>query len=89
MSSSTFYTQDAFPSTFSSSWAYPEPNTQCESDLSALIDPALRDMDFSDLAADIFPPSASVETTHIVEEGYPIQNEVDGLSKNIVKLEKV
>ncbi|RHZ48750.1 uncharacterized protein CDV56_103921 [Aspergillus thermomutatus] len=89
MSSSTFYTQDTFPSTFISSWAYQEPHTQYESDLSTLIDPALGDTDLSGLEADILPLSASVETTHLLEGGYTVQKDIDGLSKRIVNLEKV
>jgi hypothetical protein len=89
MSSSTFYTQDTFPSTFVSSWAYQDPHTQYEADLSTLIDPALGGTDLSALAADICPHSASVETTHMVEGGYTIQEDVDGLSEKIVNLEKV
>jgi hypothetical protein len=89
MSSSTFYSQDTFPSTFVSSWAYQDPHTQYESDFSTLIDPALEDMDLLTLTADLFPPLAPVETTHIVEGGYTIQKDVDGLSTKIVNLEKV
>lgn len=89
MSSSTFYTQDTFPSTFISSWAYPDPHAQYEADLSTLIDPALGDTDLSALAADLCPHSPAVETTHLVEGGCTIRKEVDGLSNKIVNLEKV
>ncbi|KAH3503004.1 hypothetical protein KXV55_005656 [Aspergillus fumigatus] len=89
MSSSTFYSQDTFPSTFVSSWAYQDPHTQYESDFSTLIDPALEDTDLSTLTADFFPNSAPVEITHMVEGGYTIQKDVDGLSTKIVNLEKV
>jgi hypothetical protein len=89
MSSSTFYPQDTFPSTFVSSWAYQDPHTQYEPDLTTLIDPALGDTEFSALAADICPHSASVETTHMVEGDYTIQKDVDRLSEKIVNLEKM
>ncbi|GFG18506.1 hypothetical protein IFM5058_09080 [Aspergillus udagawae] len=89
MSSLTFYSQDTFPSTFVSSWAYQDPHTQYKSDFLTLIDPALEDTDLSTLMADFFPPSAPVEATHTVEGGYTIQKDVDVLSVKIVNLEKV